>query len=62
LYVLLARGVVLEMPQLPSADSKGSSMAGTPIPEDPSLSVSSADKDQKLEGIREKVASRSAKL
>lgn len=62
LYVLIARGVVLEMPQLPISDSKGSSMAGTPAPEDSKLSVSSAETDQKLEGIREKVASRSGKL
>ena len=46
---MIARGVVLEMPQLPSSDSKGSSMAGTPAPEDPSLSVSLSDKDEKLE-------------
>lgn len=45
LYVLIARGVVLEMPQLPTTDSKGFQ---SPTPEDPTLSSSSADKDQKL--------------
>lgn len=45
LYVLIARGVVLEMPQLSTTDSKG---LRSPTPEDPTLSSSSADKDQKI--------------
>lgn len=57
LYVLISRGVVLEMPQLPSADSKGSSMTGTPALES---SIWSAHQDQKLEGLDDKVPTRLA--
>jgi len=57
LYVLIARGVVLEMPQLPSADSNGSSMAGTPALES---SIWSVHQDQKLEGLDDKVPTRLA--
>lgn len=58
MYVLVARGVVLEMPKLPSADSKGSPMAATPAAESSILSVPSAHEDQKLEELDDKVASR----
>uniref|UniRef100_A0A7I4DVJ9 BTB domain-containing protein n=1 Tax=Physcomitrium patens TaxID=3218 RepID=A0A7I4DVJ9_PHYPA len=57
-YVLAARGVVLEMPQMPGTESKGSPIEGNPATEDLVLSVSSADKDQKLEETPDKVASR----
>ncbi|KAG0576153.1 hypothetical protein KC19_5G059100 [Ceratodon purpureus] len=62
LYVLTARGVVLEMPQLSGDDSKGPPLAGTPALEDLISSVASVhndQNDQKLEGLDDKVASRS---
>lgn len=52
---------MLEMPQLPGVDSKGSPMVGTSALEESILSVPPAHKDQKLEGPDDKVASRLAK-
>lgn len=44
---------------MPGTESKGSPIEGNPATEDLVLSVSSADKDQKLEETPDKVASRS---
>lgn len=58
LHVFLARGVVLEMPQVPNTDFIGSPMTGNLAPEDLIFCACSADKDRKLETTLDKVTSR----
>uniref|UniRef100_A0A7I4F794 BTB domain-containing protein n=1 Tax=Physcomitrium patens TaxID=3218 RepID=A0A7I4F794_PHYPA len=57
-YVLIARGGVLEMPQLSSADSKGFPMTGIPGPENSFLSGSLIHEDQNPERLDNNVTPR----